>query len=1070
MRMTFGLFLMIALGATAAPVPDRPFTADEYTVLLYHFEGSGAEVPDSGPVGVVGRLQGQAVRSGGRFGKGLDTRKGGVYVAHHPVMDLDRELTLEAWIRVDGPGDKLQRIAYRSSVYGLYLDQTGQGLTFYISAGGEWTAVRARVPLKKWTHVAGTYDGKRMRLYVNGRPEASKALTGRLAQSRVPLEIGGEVREHRRFLNGAVDEVRLSEVARTSFGDVLAFEPTVQAKPIAFSGAAPVIPVPEVVIGRVASAPVIDGRIEDPAWKEALVLSLDDTAVGASISQRTTAYLAYDDRAIYVAVRCRETQMNRLTAAVRQHDGPVWNDDCVELFLRPPGSRAYYHWAINALGTVYDARCAPRGDPKWESRVRVGAVRGEKEWTVEAAIPFSAFPGSGPSAGPWRGNVCRERKINGELSSWAPVGGRFHSPGKFGKLAFGLKPTRSARIQTRLVGIVVGPDGQRMAGIPVSSARGVSRTNYRGRFEIGGLPRGRAVLAVVSPRYLPMAVEVTLDRPEERVILPPVRSVDPNTLGTKAPETDGGFVLGAFPPLDDVDPAVLPQELGRRRVLQAFACPGEYESLGAVIVASKPLQGLSVSVSPLTITDGDAVIPAAALDVRLIKRLFVRTHYSRPPEDVGLRSRYLLENAPFDMAADTFRRIQVIAHVPNDAVPGVYRGRLTVTPRRGRAAVLPVVFEVLSLRLDPPRKHYALYYRRNLTPESMPLIRAELADIRAHGADRLLWRPRIVYAKDGVEVAINYGQVESYVNVMLEFGFQGPFIVWDGLEQLARLTDGEEGAQFLAAAKRAIVGLRELGKKRGWPELVVTHMDEVFGRKRLDRFIRLARAVRQVPDQRIYITFHNRPRPGVAEMIREIDPYVDIRCYHGHSIDEWLAAGHTMSELTAELKKSGDEAWCYYNPRSIEVTAEWSRLCNGYWLWLTPITTHCPWAYNSYRGNPLDDADGYDFGYAFPVDGKIVSTRLWEGYREGVDDMRYLSTLENLLDTAAARKVDTAEMRQARAWLDDLRRTLLGLPLEEGPSALVKAMAAKYGAADYDAWRRTAAEYISRLRKGATGR
>jgi len=238
-------------------------------------------------------------------------------------------------------------------------------------------------------------------------------------------------------------------------------------------------------------------------------------------------------------------------------------------------------------------------------------------------------------------------------------------------------------------------------------------------------------------------------------------------------------------------------------------------------------------------------------------------------------------------------------------------------------------------------------------------------------------------------------------------------------------------------------------------------MDEVFGHDRLDRYVRLARAVRQVPEARLYITFHNRP--GVEHLIQAIDPYVDIRCCHGHSMDEWLSAGHTFADLATELRDAGDEAWCYYNPREIAVNAEWERICNGFWLWLSPITTHCPWAYNSYQGDPLDDEDGYDYVYAFPVDDKIVPTRMWEGYREGIDDMRYLSTLEQCIREAHGRS--TKAVTTARAWLDGLRDTLLSLALDPGQSALVRAIAQRFCAHDYNEWRIQCAQHIALLRE-----
>jgi hypothetical protein len=482
-----------------------------------------------------------------------------------------------------------------------------------------------------------------------------------------------------------------------------------------------------------------------------------------------------------------------------------------------------------------------------------------------------------------------------------------------------------------------------------------------------------------------------------------------------------------------------------------------------VIVATRELSGVTGSVSTLARQDGTE-LGDDCLDLRLARRAFTRTWYNRPAEEVVPVARHLLPNAPFDMAQGTSWRVHLIVRVPDDAPPGVYRGELTVSADDAAAQTLPIEFEVLPIELGDPSKHYSLYYRTVWTEETEQVVRAELADIRAHGADRLLWRPIIEYREEGGRVVVDYDGVIAQIELLREYGFAAPHVVWDGFERLASMTDGEEGELFRSTALDALLGLRELAEERGWGEVVVTHMDEVFGRDRLDRYVRLAEAVRQLPEQRIYITFHNQPRPGIAEMIERIDPYVDLRCYHGHSIDMWLGSGHTLQELAAELNASGDEAWCYYNPRSVDVTPEWARLCNGFWLWLTPITTHVPWAYNAPKGDPLEDADGFDFGYAFYVDGEVMPTRLWEGYREGIDDMRYLSTLEALVADHLPERA--AQARDAARWLRDLRSELLDLPIEEEQSALVKAMATRYSADDYDRWRRECAEHIARVAEG----
>ena len=72
----------------------------------------------------------------------------------------------------------------------------------------------------------------------------------------------------------------------------------------------------------------------------------------------------------------------------------------------------------------------------------------------------------------------------------------------------------------------------------------------------------------------------------------------------------------------------------------------------------------------------------------------------------------------------------------------------------------------------------------------------------------------------------------------------------------------------------------------------------------------------------------------VSEMMRSLDPFVDVRCYNGHCMDNYIQAGKSFDDLRAELTAAGDEAWLYHNIRGSFFPAEWMRLINGFYLWI----------------------------------------------------------------------------------------------------------------------------------------
>jgi len=545
------------------------------------------------------------------------------------------------------------------------------------------------------------------------------------------------------------------------------------------------------------------------------------------------------------------------------------------------------------------------------------------------------------------------------------------------------------------------------------------------------------------------------------------------------PAADGAFFVAAKCWEDEIDPGQPPAAESLGRPLEAFATPGEYEPLNFVVYANQDIEKMSIEVSELRC--GEAVLPASRIDARIVLRGLMRDLYVLPPERSTVVSRFLLPHEPVDIPAGTFREYHLIVHVGDDAAAGKYTGDVRLRRAGGPVVELPIVFEVLPFRLRPlTRKAYGVYYRFSDSLEDLPQTEVELADIRAHGATTLVSNLAVEYEIVKGQVKPSLATLRRRLALLKKHGFGGPLTVHTGCPRLARLLDydplndyADRSARdrFLRIVKEAMEELADLSQKDQRFELLPTHMDEVLGRGRLEPYIRLTEAVRQVPRLRVYITLHNSPRPGVEEMLRRCDPYVDVRCYNGHAMDDWIRAGGTFEELEGQLKRAGDEAWVYYNIRGAFFKPEWTRLVGGLYMWVSPLRVHVPWMYYSYSGNPLDDTDGsrlhgHDFAYAVPDPSdptRMISTRHWEAYREGIDDAGYLCTLEDLI----AEQPGTPQASAARAWLAQLRSLVTPKPAElksiEKESPILILLSEKFNAADYRRIRRQAAEHIVRL-------
>ncbi len=197
------------------------------------------------------------------------------------------------------------------------------------------------------------------------------------------------------------------------------------------------VALPEVALPRVRTGPALDGNLDDPCWTNAARImcgGLVGPNRGKPPAAMTEGLLVADGTNLYVGVRCTEPMLDDLRAkTLRDDDGSVFGDDAVEIFLAPRRSGGdYFHFGVNAIGTMYESRRLASVD--WNGDWKAAVGREDGGWIVEVAIPFGSLP-LAAADDTWRFNVCRDRTPGGgEWSTWAPVITGFHDPERFGLL------------------------------------------------------------------------------------------------------------------------------------------------------------------------------------------------------------------------------------------------------------------------------------------------------------------------------------------------------------------------------------------------------------------------------------------------------------------------------------------------------------------------------------------------------------------------------------------------------------------------------------------------------------
>lgn len=187
------------------------------------------------------------------------------------------------------------------------------------------------------------------------------------------------------------------------------------------------------------AAPKIDGKLENPIWKNGAVLEAFtqyEPQEGALPSEKTIAYIGYDRKNLYIAVRCFDSNPKAIRASLTQRDN-VYGDDEVTIYLDTFNDKKQaFAFQVNPCGVQSDGiytevrrRGRGRGgggmgperiDQSWDTYFTTDAQMDEEGYIVELSIPFKSlrFPHTQPQV--WGLQIMRNIRRKNEEIYWHP--------------------------------------------------------------------------------------------------------------------------------------------------------------------------------------------------------------------------------------------------------------------------------------------------------------------------------------------------------------------------------------------------------------------------------------------------------------------------------------------------------------------------------------------------------------------------------------------------------------------------------------------------------------------------
>ena len=486
--------------------------------------------------------------------------------------------------------------------------------------------------------------------------------------------------------------------------------------------------------------------------------------------------------------------------------------------------------------------------------------------------------------------------------------------------------------------------------------------------------------------------------------------VDDSSLPHLTPdEKDLGFILFSRNYLRVLMKNAVPSADERITTLHISTCPGEYEPATFSLYALRPLQDITIQSSSLKGPNG--TIKPSRIDIRSLRYMPWQGQARWGPYQSTL-----LEEAPrllekrdhVEIEKNKNQPFWITVHTPDTLPPGRYQGNIIIKVGPTNLE-LPLTVEVYPFKLaEPLGITFAMYARMRPDPN---WIAETFADMRSHGLTTLALSGNSglnMKVKDD-HIVVNFtgdSPLELNMQGYHQAGFTEPML-WLMTNEFPRICEKVgplDSEKFARAYRRLIQQVIEHGQASGWPEIIFQPVDEAFEHEHnLPRMLRLMQILKSIPNLRTEADGMNGKWHNFSEEAYRLTDVITL--HDGPMLDR-----HKPIDMCAwwefySRAVNDSKLFWFYN---IDLTAwhpEPVRFMTGFGLWKSRAHGIIEWAY-MWPVKPENPLAVYSqptaFLYRYPAAPGLSGgpTIGYEAVREGIDDYRYLLTLEQYLDRA----------------------------------------------------------------------